>query len=40
MKKFKKKNQIPTYLNEFTFISPACTWVNKQYKNKINHVTK
>jgi len=40
MKKLKKKNQTPKSLDEFTFLSPACAWVNKRYKNKINHVTK
>tara|TARA_B100001013_G_C24587649_1_gene433452 strand:+ start:746 stop:877 length:132 start_codon:yes stop_codon:yes gene_type:complete len=36
MKKlFKKRNQTSNCLDEFTFLSPAVTCVNKQYKNKI-----
>jgi len=40
MKKSKKKNKTYNYMDEFTFLSPASTWVNKQYKNKISHVVK
>jgi len=35
MKKFKKKYQTNKLLDEFTFLSPACGWVNKLPNNKI-----
>ena len=36
MKKlFKKKTQTSKQFDEWTFLSPACSWVNKQPKNKI-----
>ena len=36
-----KKNKTYNYMDEFTFLSPASTWVNKQYKkNKIRPVVK
>ena len=40
MKKSKKKNQTFNRFDEFTFLSPAPAWVNKQFKNKINRVVK
>ena len=40
MKKSKKKNKTYNYMDEFTFLSPASTWVNKKYKNKISSVVK
>ena len=36
MKKiFKKKSQTSKLFDEWTFLSPACAWVNKQPKNKV-----
>ena len=36
MKKIlKKKSQISKLFDEYTFISPACAWVNKLPKNKL-----
>tara|TARA_Y100001960_G_scaffold307474_1_gene363801 strand:- start:17 stop:130 length:114 start_codon:yes stop_codon:yes gene_type:complete len=34
MIKLKKKNEPPRNFDEFTFISSAYNWVNKQNKNK------
>ena len=37
MKKiFKKKYQASKFFDEWTFLSPASSWVNKQPKNKVN----
>ena len=33
---FKKKSQTSKFFDEWTFLSPACAWVNKQPKNKVN----
>ena len=35
MKIFKKKSQTSKLFDEWTFLSPACAWVNKQPKNKV-----
>ena len=38
MKKlFKKKSQTTKLLDEFTFLSPACAWVNKVPRNKLKN---
>ena len=35
MKILKKKSQTSKLFDEWTFISPACAWVNKFPKNKL-----
>tara|TARA_B100001964_G_C13969619_1_gene481297 strand:- start:303 stop:479 length:177 start_codon:yes stop_codon:yes gene_type:complete len=39
MKKlFKKKTQTTKLIDEFAFLSPACTWVNKLPKKKLKQI--